>query len=533
MAQMQAEYGQVTYPDGRVEIQDIDSLESSKLANHDLDPVPVKQRTWGTYNYTALWVGMAHSIPSWTLASGLIAVGMSWKQAVFTIVVANLIVLVPILLNGHAGTKYGIPFPVFARASFGVRGANLPAILRALVASVWVGVNSWIGGEGIYILGGKLIGHWWVHASAVSGFPWTEWLSFLVFVVLQIGIIIHGIEAVKRFEVWAAPIVIAAVLALFVYVTVKAGGFGGLLSQPGTLHGSSFWVVFFPSLMGMIGFWSTLSLNISDFTRFGGSQRSQMLGQTFGLPTTMTLFALLSVLVTSASRGIWGKTIWDPVVLVSHINSPIGTLLALFTVLVASLSINVAANLVSPAYDFSNAMPKHINFRRGAIIAVVLGVLIHPWLLVSNPHIYIDTWLDSCAGMLGPIAGVLIADYWLVHRKFLVTRDLYSTRSAGRYWFANGWNWRGVVSFLVGAILAVGGSYSTVTNGVRNGPFPVHGLIPFLQPLADYGWLVGIVAAIILQYGLSTLFPVKSRGEATADSERMEEIEQLAPESLV
>lgn len=532
MAQVQTEYGQITYPDGRVEVEDPSTLESSTIANRDLDPVPIEKRTWRTYNYTALWVGMAHNIPSWTLASGLIALGMDWKQAVFTIVLANLIVLVPILLNGHAGTKYGIPFPVFARASFGVRGANLPAILRALVATAWFGINTWIGGEGIYLLAGKLIGHGWVGAASVGGYPWTEWLSFIVFWLFEMYIIVHGIQAVRRFENWAAPLVIVAVLLLFIWVTTKAGGLGQMLSAPGTLHGSAFWKAFFPGLMGMIGFWSTLSLNIADFTRFGGSQKSQMLGQSLGLPTTMTLFALLSVLVTSASKDIWGKTIWDPIQLASHIGSTIGLLVALITVLVASISVNIAANLVSPAYDFSNALPRHINFKRGAIITMALGVLIRPWMLVSNPHVYIDTWLGSYAGLLGPIAGVLIADYWLIRRKFLVARDLYSTGRDGAYWFTNGWNWRGVVSFLVGAVLAVGGSYSTVTSGVKDGPFPVHGLIPFLQPLADYGWLVGIVSAMVLHYGLNRLFPVRGMDESLNDSGPVEEVEQLAPESV-
>ncbi len=533
MSVIQQGYGQLIHEDGRVSVEDVSTLADSTLANRDLDPVPIEKRTWGTYNFTALWVGMAHNIPSWTLASGLVAIGMDWKQSVLTIVVANIIVLIPILLNGHAGTKYGIPFPVFVRSSFGVRGANLPAILRALVACAWFGINTWIGGSGIYLLAGKLIGNWWVNAAAVGGHPWTMWFSFAVFLALEVFIILHGMEAVRRFENWAAPVVIAAALALLIWITVKAGGFGSILSEPGTLHGAAFWKVFFPSLMGMIGFWATLSLNISDFTRFGGSQKAQIKGQALGLPTTMTLFALLSVLVTAAGERVWGTAIWDPIELTAKIENPIGIRVALFTVLVASLSVNIAANLVSPAYDFANALPKYITFKRGAIVAIIIGVLIQPWRLIANPDMYIFTWLGFYGGILGPIAGILIGDYWIVRQKFLVVPDLYSSRKDGAYWFTGGWNWRGVVTLVVSALLAIGGSYSGVdAKGVKSGPFPVDGLIPFLKPLADFGWLIGIIAAIVLQVALNKIFPPAHLKDSLLDESKLTVPEPVGPRNV-
>lgn len=522
MSDIRRGYGQVLHEDGRVSVDSTASLADPSLANRDLDPVPMKERTWGTYNFTALWVGMAHNIPSWSLASGLIALGMGWKAAVGTIVLANIIILIPILLNGHAGTKYGIPFPVFVRSAFGVRGANLPALFRALVAAVWFGINTWIGGEGIYMLAGKLIGNWWINAAAIGGHPWTMWLSFVVFLAFEVFVILHGMNAVKRFENWAAPVVIVAALALFVWVTVKAGGFGSLISDEGTLHGAAFWKAFFPGLMGMIGFWATLALNISDFTRFGGSQKAQMKGQALGLPTTMTLFGLLSVFVTSAGEKLWGSAIWDPIQLTSKIENPIGLLVALFTVLVASLSVNIAANLVSPAYDFANALPKYITFKRGALIAMAIGVIIQPWRLINDPSIYINTWLGFAGGVLGPIAGILIADYWLVRKTFLIVPDLYSSRRDGAYWFTGGWNWRGVVAFVVSALLAVGGSYSGVgADGAKLGPFPVDGIIPFLKPLADVGWLVGVLAAIVIQWGLNKLFPPAKLADSLLDESKL------------
>ncbi|MER6105685.1 NCS1 family nucleobase:cation symporter-1 [Streptomyces sp. NPDC001832] len=489
---------QQTCPDGRVALAEGVVLDDARFANDDLAPVPVERRTWGVYNYLSLWVGMAHNIPSWTLASGLVALGMDWKQAVLTIALANLIVLVPMLLTGHAGTKYGIPFPVFARAPFGMRGANLPALIRAAVACAWFGIQTWIGGEGIFLLAGKLFGSGWQSAGQIAGQPWTLWLSFGLFWALEIAVIARGMETLRRFENWAAPFVIVGALALLVWIAVKAGGFGPLLSQPSALGwGSGFWKVFFPALMGMIGFWSTLSLNISDFTRFGGSQRAQMRGQALGLPTTMTLFALLSVLVTSGSQAVYGVPIWDPIALAAKMDSVAGALFALLVVLVATLSVNIAANVVSPAYDLANLVPRFINFRTGALITGVVGIAIMPWRLIANPHVYIFTWLGVVGGLLGTVAGILIADYWIIRRTQLALDELYSP--AGRYWYTGGWNLRAVLALLVGGVLAIGGSYSTIdANGTAQGPFPADGLIPVLKPLADYGWVVGLASSLLL-----------------------------------
>ncbi|WP_330460644.1 NCS1 family nucleobase:cation symporter-1 [Streptomyces sp. NBC_00820] len=493
---------QQVYPDGRVALSDPAVLDDSRFANADLVPVAIERRTWGTYNYLALWVGMAHCIPSWTLASGLVALGMDWKQAVLTIALANVVVLVPMLLSGHAGTKYGIPFPVFARASFGVRGANLPAMVRAAVACCWFGIQTWIGGEGIFLLAGKLFGHGWLNAGAISGTPWTQWLSFVAFWLIEVAIITRGMETLRRVENWAAPLVIVGALVLLGVMAAKAGGFGPLLDQPSRLGwGSDFAKVFFPSLMGMIGFWSTLSLNIPDFTRFGGSQRAQLWGQALGLPTTMTLFAVLSVLVTSGSQAVYGVPIWDPIALSAKMSNTVGALFALLIVMVATLSVNIAANVVSPAYDLSNLLPRLISFRTGALITGVVGILIMPWKLIANPHVYIFTWLGFVGGLLGTVAGILVADYWIVRGTRLALGELY--RSDGRYWYTGGWNLRAVAAFVVGGVLAVGGSYSTVVGGVKQGPFPADGVIPFLKPLADYGWAVGLASAVLLYTLLS------------------------------
>jgi nucleobase:cation symporter-1, NCS1 family len=492
---------EVRYPDGRVSLASTDQLAGTHYANGDLAPLPITRRTWTTYNYTALWIGMSHNIPSYLLASGLVAVGMNWVQAVITIAVANIIVLLPMLLNSHAGTKYGIPYPVFARASFGLRGANLPAMLRALIACCWFGIQTWIGGEGVYTLIGAIAGHsWWTTAAHVGGYPWTQWLAFAIFWVAEMVIIVRGMDTLRRFENWAAPLVLVMAVILLVCLVTKAHGFGAVLSEPAKLGwGSKFWAVFFPSLMGMIAFWSTMSLNMPDFTRFGRGQRQQVTGQVLGLPTTMTFFALLAVLITAASQKIYGAPVWDPIQLSGKFHSPVAIGFALFTIIVATLSVNVAANTVSPSYDFANLVPKLVSFRTGGLITGVIGIAIQPWRLLANPHIYIYTWLGFYGGLLGAVAGVLIADYWLIRRMELRLADLY--RPHGEYWYTGGWSWRAVIALVAGVVLAVGGAWSAPGGG----PFPASGLIPALKPLYNYSWVVGFAVALILYWGLSVI----------------------------
>ncbi len=509
-----ATYEETIYPDGRHELtpETQAAVEHSPLYNEDLAPVRLERRTWTTYSYLALWVGMSVNIPSWTLAAGLIALGMDWVQAVVTVMLGNLIVLVPMLLNSHAGTKFGIPFPVFARASFGTVGANLPALLRAGVACGWFGIQTWIGGGAIFTLIGAILGSdsWWVTASKFQiGFggpqPWTLWMSFAIFWLLNLFIILRGMNTLRIFESWSAPFLIIVSLGLTIWMVTQANGLGDILAAPNKFGGwtGDFWKIFFPSLMGMIAFWSTLSLNMPDFTRFGRSQREQTIGQALGLPTTMTLFAILAVFTASASAIVYGEAIWDPVQLVGQFGNAVVIVVALFAVALATLTTNVAANLVSPSYDFSNVFPKLISFRTGGIITAIVGVLIQPWYLISNPDVYIFTWLGFYGGATGAIAGVLIADYWVIRRTSLRLADLY--RTGGAYRFASGWNWRAVVALLVGIVLAVGGAY---TAPGTQGPFPADGLIGFLKPLYDYSWVVGLVVAFVLYWILAVAVPM-------------------------
>lgn len=435
---------QIERPDGRVELREDIVLADPALYNEDLAPTKLEKRTWSTYTYAALWISMAHCIPTYMLAAGLISAGMSWRQALVTILIGNVVVLLPILANSHPGTKYGIPFPVFARASYGVFGANVPAIMRAIVACGWFGINAWIGGQALQTFFRSLWPGWQTLLGPMSdqgswlfgGHYPTEWLSFLLFWALNILIVYKGMELVRKVENLAAPYVLVMTALLVVWAIMKAkatcegkpecSGLGEIMSSEGKFRTfGEFWPVFVPSVTAMIGFWSTLSLNMPDFTRFGRSQKEQAVGQVVALPTTMTVFAMMGIVITSASAVIYGEAIWDPVDLVGRFENRLLVAIAMFTVVVATLGVNIAANVVSPANDFANIKPGAISFKTGGLITGIVGIMMLPWKLIADPNGYIFKWLLGYSGGLGSIAGVLVADYWFVRRKSLRLADLY------------------------------------------------------------------------------------------------------------
>lgn len=440
------------------------------LYNEDLAPVPGMRRTWGIYNYASLWVAMSVCIPTYMLASGLIAGGMSWKQAIGTILLGNLIVLIPMLLNAHAGTKYGIPFPVFVRASFGVRGANVPAVLRAIVACGWFGIQAWIGGQAIYSMLTIL-------APGLAAYSLGPWLCFFAFWLLNIAVIWRGIDTIKVLEGIGAPFMLGIGLLLLWWITRKAGGLGPVLSTPSKFQtAGEFFHFFIPSLTGMVGFWATVALNIPDFTRYAKSQRAQAVGQALGLPPAMTIYSFIGVAVTSASVVLFGQAIWDPVALLGRFHQPVVASIALVALLVATLNTNVAANVVSPSNDFSNLNPRLISFRTGGLITGVAGLLMMPWKLLTDFNSYIFGWLVGYSGLLGPVAGIMIADYFVLRKTRLETADLY--RRGGAYEYKNGVNWNAMVSLAAGVILALSGL-----------------ALPALRPLYDYSWFVGFLVS--------------------------------------
>ncbi len=449
----------------------------SWLWNKDLAAVPQEKRTWGTYNYTALWVAMSVNIPTYMLASGMIAGGMNWKQAIFTVFLGNLLVLIPMLLNAHAGARYGIPFPVFARASFGVLGANVPAILRALVACGWFGIQTWIGGQAINAMMIALVPAWADYQLGV-------WLCFGLFWLLNVAVILRGIHTIRFLQGISAPFLLLIGLALLGWAWTQAGGFGPMLSAPSKFQTfGEFFRFFIPSLTAVVGFWATVALNIPDFTRYARSQRAQVMGQALGLPATMTFYSFIGVAVTSATVIIFGEALWDPVVVLSKLGHPLAVLVAMAALLVATLNVNVAANIVSPANDFSNLYPRRISFKLGGLITCVLGLVMQPWRLLESHGTYIFGWLVGYSSLLGPIAGVMIADYFVVRKKIIAVEDLY--RRGGFYEFKRGTNWR--------AVGALGAGIGVALVGL---------VVPALRPLYDYAWFVGFGVAFLAYLAL-------------------------------
>lgn len=473
---------------------DLSSIGNSPLINEDLAPTKVSQRTWGTYNIAALWISMSACIPTYMLASSLISEGMNWYQAVLTIFFGNAIVLIPMILNAHAGTKYGIPFPVYCRASFGVQGANIPALLRAFVACGWFGIQSWIGGWAIYKIVTIYVPSWDLLPTWLVGINIAQFACFMFFWGINMFVIYKGIESIRFLLDIKAPLLIALGLALLWWANQKAGGFGPMLSQPshfvpGGPREAQFWAVFFPSLTGMIGFWATLSLNIPDFTRYSRSQRDQMVGQAIGLPTTMALYAFIGVAVTSATIVIYGAPVWDPVVLITKFTNPVVLAVSLFALCLATLATNLAANVVSPANDFANLWPSKITFRIGGLITGIIGILIQPWKLVADPSGYIFTWLVGYSALLGPIGGILICDYFLVRRMTLHPVQLYL--SNGEYSYKKGFNPAAVIALILGVAPNVPGFLGTikVVDPAIIGPF--------LMNLYSYAWFVGFGVAFL------------------------------------
>ncbi|WP_461079159.1 NCS1 family nucleobase:cation symporter-1 [Spirosoma flavus] len=472
--------------------------ESSSLYSEDLAPVPISKRTWTTWNYAALWISMSLCIPTYMMASSLIQGGMNWWQAIFTIFLGNTIVLIPMVLNGHAGAKYGIPFPVMVRSSFGTSGANIPALLRAIVACGWFGIQTWIGGFSIY----QMLRLWIPSLETLPrifpasfGLETGPAICFLLFWALNMYVVYLGVDSIRKLLVFKAFFLPAAALALLFWAISVGNGLGPILQQPAKFADSSaFFAFFFPALTGMVGFWATLSLNIPDFTRYATSQQAQVNGQIIGLPPAMTLFSFIGVVVTSATTIIYGTTIWDPIVLAGKFDSKLLVSIAMIAVAISTLATNIAANIVSPANDFANLAPSKIDFRKGGYITGVIGMLIFPWKLIADPTGFIFTWLVGYSSLLGPVGGIMIADYYFLRKKQLSVSDLYS--QTGMYSFKNGFNSAAIWALLAGILPNIPGFLVTI------GALSAESVPGWITQLYNYAWFVGFLVSGGVYLGL-------------------------------
>jgi nucleobase:cation symporter-1, NCS1 family len=476
-----------------------EDVSASPLWNKDLAPTTIKERTWSTWNIAALWIGMSVVITTYTLAGGFIEAGMNWWQAMFTILLGNTIVLIPMILNAHAGTKYGVSFPVLCRAAFGTKGANVPAILRAIVACGWFGIQTWIGGTAIDALF-SVMSPGWAHMlgdGTILDVAVHTWIAFFLFWGIQVFIILKGIEGIKHLETWSAPLLLGGGLILLVWAAWRAGGLGHVLTASAALQKehNDFWHIFPGALTASVGYWATLSLNIPDFTRYARSQKSQMLGQALGLPLTMTAFAFIGVAVTSATLLIYGEAIPNPVELMKRFDSVVIILFATAVIFAAQLTTNMAANVVSPSNDFSNLNPRRISYVTGGLITAVIGVLMMPWKVMASMGAYIFTWLIGYSGLMGAIAGILICDYWVLRNQKLSMGDLFDPH--GIYSYANGINWRAMIALLMAIAPVVPGFIRAATTPGGQVADPT-----FFDTMYTYAWFVTFGLGFVIYYVL-------------------------------
>lgn len=467
---------------------EVDSdLQQSSAYNDDLAPTKVKDRTWSKWNIAALWVGMSICVPTYTLGGVLTAYfGLSVMEALFTILVANIILLVPLTLNAYPGTKFGIPFPVLLRSSFGMIGSNIPCLIRALVACGWFGIQTMFGGLAIHLFLSAVSDGW----ASLGGVG--EVIGFFIFWALNMYVVIRGAESIKWMETLSAPLLLIVAIGLMFWASDKVS-FTELLATPASRPADAgFMGYFLGGLTAMVGFWATLSLNIPDFSRYAKSQKDQVIGQIVGLPITMFFFAALGVVLTAASTTLVGETISDPISLIGKIDSPFWVAVAMILIVIATLSTNTAANVVSPTNDFQNIAPKLINHTRGALLTGLIGILLMGWELlkklgllesdVSVEGMY-SNWLLGYSSLLGPIAGIMIVDYFLIKRQHLDLVALYTPNS-----LYPAFNNAGLIAFAVPVLITL-----VALN------------VPTLGWFYNYGWFTGAFTGAIVYFVLANM----------------------------
>lgn len=457
-------------------------LHDSIHYNIDIAPTSMDQRTWSTWHIAALWVGMAVCVPTYMLGGVLTTYfGLSVGEALITILIANMVVLVPLTLNACPGTKYGIPFPVVLRSSFGIIGSNIPCLIRALVACGWFGIQTLFGGLAIHLLLSTFSSSWASLASI------GEVIGFFIFLVLNLIIVIKGTNAIKWLETVSAPLLLLVGIGLMAWAMPHIS-IESLFDQPAKRPvDDSVWRYFFAGLTAMVGFWATLSLNIPDFSRFARSQKAQITGQIIGLPLTMFFFAALGVVMTAASPSLVGETIADPVNLIGRINNPLVVVIAMVILIIATLSTNTAANVVSPTNDFQNIAPKYINQTTGVLLTGLIGVLLMSWELLKklgliNSTVSIESvysnWLIGYSCLLGPIAGIMVVDYFIIKQQYLNIISLYKTG----HQYPN-FNRAGFIALSVPTLITLIAL--------------VYDILPWFY---DYGWFTGSIAGGLIYY---------------------------------
>lgn len=475
------------------------------LTNDDLKPTTADQRTFSGWEMASLWVGLVVGVPTYYLAGSLVDLGMAWWQGIATVVTANFILLIPLILTGHPGSRYGISFPVLARSSFGIRGAHIPTLLRALVGCGWYGIETWIGGEAIFLLLPNSIKQSTFSLSlSWLGTSPLEFSCFIVFWLAQLTIVWKGMDGIRQLEKYSAPILIALTSSLLIWAYVNAGGFGHMLSISSRLSSSEFWSLFFPSLTANISFWATLALNIPDFTRYAKSQKDQIMGQS-GLPIFMGLFTFVGLAVTSSTKVIFGRVISSPIQLLGEIGGLWTTILAILGISLATLTTNIAANVVAPANALVNLRPSNFTFQRGALLTALLGIAFQPWRLLQSSESFVYTWLVGYSALLGPIGGIILVDYYLIRHTNLSIKDLYTLSPQGDYYYCGGYNLAAIAALVIGILPVIPGLLHKV--GITK-------TIPdLLVVIYNNAWFVSFFSAGLLYWFISYLMGQKKKSQ--------------------
>jgi len=465
-------------------------ISANALINHDLAPTPQEERTWKTANYVSMWMGALNNIPMYLVIGGLIVMGFSPLQVIGIVLVASSILYAALTLNGHTGSKFRIPYPVIARTSYGIRGANIPALFRGFVAIMWLGIQTFAGSTALRMaiasfwpsyndLGGGLM---------ILGIDIPGLLSFLIFWSLHLLVLKSGMESLKKVQKWTGPIVAVVIIGMFIWALKIAGGMAPIFSLAGKYN--TFGKAFFPFLAavtGVIGYWSTLILNVPDFTRFARSQKDQIKGQLIGLPVIFTLFTFATVTIVGATSIAFHAPIDDPIKTLNHFNSTFLIALSALLLSSATVTVNVIANMVSPAYDLANLFPKYIDFKRGFYITAILALFTFPWLIMKNPDT-IFTLLNMIGGFLGPVAGVMIAHYFIIQKREINMKDIYSYQ--GQYTYYKGYNYRAFLATVVAAVLSLIGEF-----------------VPAMKSVYQISWFVGVILAYLIYIALMRIHP--------------------------
>jgi len=462
-----------------------------KLYNQDLSPTPPEERTWGVFSLFAMWMSDVHSVGGYTFAASLFFLGLTGWQVLISMLIGIMIVYFLMNLIDRPSLKYGIPYPVVARISFGVMGANLAAVVRGVVGIVWYGVQTYFASKAVQVLIITLA------PSSVSlthndilGLSTLSWISFLFMWVFQLLIFLSGMERIRKFIDFCGPVVYVVMFALAIYI-LSQSGFSSLalqLSPPAASTGATIGVMANAAML-IVAYFAALLLNFGDFARFGKDEATMKKGNFLGLPVNFLVFSIITVIVTAGTLRVFGAAIMDPVLIVQKIGNPIVVVIGSVTFIVATMGINIVANFVSPAYDIANLYPEKINFRRGGLITSILSVLVCPWLFVASPQA-ITLFVSIFGAVLGPMFGIIVADYYLVKRQTIKVADLYTMSTDGDFYYDGGWNSRAVISLALAGALSIGlallGAYKVIFN------------------VGDWGWLIGALAGAIIYVAFSS-----------------------------